>query len=150
MWELRLREFNLPRPSGGWSRHGNPLWLQNWVLPVMSRPLLQGKPVPALGFPLQTMNLVSWGLPLAATAAQRFCLCSPREPGIGQRHTKAWPQREPWGHKGISGTEGAAPLTPPLFVYLFVEVELIYSVVLVSGVQQSDSVIHIYIFLLFF
>ena len=29
--------------------------------------------------------------------------------------------------------------------FLKIEVELIYSVVLVSGVQQSDSVIHIYI-----
>ena len=32
-----------------------------------------------------------------------------------------------------------------LFVYFFIEVELIYNVVLVSSVQQSDSVIHIYI-----
>ena len=32
-----------------------------------------------------------------------------------------------------------------LFYYAFIEVYLIYSVVLVSGVQQSDWVIHIYV-----
>ena len=31
----------------------------------------------------------------------------------------------------------------------FIEVQLIYSVVLISAVQQSDSVIHIYIYILF-
>ena len=31
----------------------------------------------------------------------------------------------------------------------FIGVELIYNVVLVSGVQQSDSIIHIHIFILF-
>jgi len=31
-------------------------------------------------------------------------------------------------------------------VFIFTEIELIYSVVLVSGVWQSDSVIHMYIF----
>ena len=33
------------------------------------------------------------------------------------------------------------------FVLVFIEIELIYNVVLVSGVQQSDSVIHISILL---
>ena len=31
-------------------------------------------------------------------------------------------------------------------IYFFIEVQLIYNVVLVSGAQQSDSVIHIYLF----
>ena len=35
-----------------------------------------------------------------------------------------------------------------LFIYLF-GVELIYNVVLVSGVQQSNSVIHMHIYILF-
>ena len=35
------------------------------------------------------------------------------------------------------------------FIYL-IEVKLIYHVVLVSGVQESDSVIHIYIYIFFF
>ena len=33
--------------------------------------------------------------------------------------------------------------------FLFIGVELIYKVVLVSGVQQSESVIHIYILIFF-
>ena len=37
-----------------------------------------------------------------------------------------------------------------LFIFIFlIEVQLIYSIVLVSGVQQSASVIHIYISILF-
>ena len=37
-----------------------------------------------------------------------------------------------------------------LFIFIFlIEVQLIYSIVLVSGVQQSDSVIHTYISILF-
>ena len=32
-----------------------------------------------------------------------------------------------------------------LFVYFFIEVELIYNVVLVSGVRQSDSVIYMHV-----
>ena len=32
------------------------------------------------------------------------------------------------------------------FLIYFIEVELIYNVVVVSGLQQSDSVIHIYTF----
>ena len=32
----------------------------------------------------------------------------------------------------------------------FIEVLLTYNVVLISAVQQSDSVIHIYIYILFF
>ena len=35
------------------------------------------------------------------------------------------------------------------FCIFFIEVELIYNVVLVSGVQQSDSVIHTYISIFF-
>ena len=36
------------------------------------------------------------------------------------------------------------------FVYLFVQVELTYNIVLISAVQRSDSVIHIYILFIFF
>ena len=36
-----------------------------------------------------------------------------------------------------------------IFIFIF-EVELIYNVTLVSGVQHSDSVIHIYIYTFFF
>ena len=36
-----------------------------------------------------------------------------------------------------------------MFVFNFIGVELIYNVVLVAGVQQSDSVIHIHVFILF-
>ena len=36
--------------------------------------------------------------------------------------------------------------TLPL-IYLLIDVQLIYNVVLVSGIQQSDSVIHIYIYM---
>ena len=41
-------------------------------------------------------------------------------------------------------------LLKELFVVLvnFIEVELIYSLVLISTVQQSDSVIHIYVYIL--
>ena len=36
-------------------------------------------------------------------------------------------------------------------MYVFIEVYLIYNVLLVSGIQQSDSVIHIYLsFIRFF
>ena len=34
--------------------------------------------------------------------------------------------------------------------FCFIEVELIYNVVLMSAVRQSDSVIHIYIYAFFF
>ena len=33
-----------------------------------------------------------------------------------------------------------------VYIYFLIEVELIYNIVLVSGVQQSDSVFYIYIF----
>ena len=33
-----------------------------------------------------------------------------------------------------------------IICYLFIEIRLIYNVVIVSGVQQSDSVIYIYSF----
>ena len=36
------------------------------------------------------------------------------------------------------------------FFFFFIEVELIYNIVLVSTVQQSDSVIHVYTFFLVF
>ena len=36
-----------------------------------------------------------------------------------------------------------------LIIIIFIEVELIYNVVLVSGVQQTDSVIHPYISIFF-
>ena len=35
--------------------------------------------------------------------------------------------------------------TPINLSKIIIEIELIYNVVLVSGIQQSDSVIHIYI-----
>ena len=37
-----------------------------------------------------------------------------------------------------------------VFFTFLIEASLIYKVVLVSGVQQSDSVIHIYIYMSFF
>ena len=37
-----------------------------------------------------------------------------------------------------------------LFIYLFIGVELIYNVVLITAVQQSDSVTRIYILFQFF
>ena len=36
-----------------------------------------------------------------------------------------------------------------LFYYFFIEVQLIYKVVLISAVQHSDSVIHAYVYILF-
>ena len=57
-----------------------------------------------------------------------------------------------WGNddveSGLSGTKGWTFF--PLFILFFIEVQLIYNVVLVSGVQQSDSVIHIYTFFFIF
>ena len=32
-----------------------------------------------------------------------------------------------------------------VYIYLLIEVQLIYSVVLISDLEQSDSIIHIYI-----
>ena len=37
-----------------------------------------------------------------------------------------------------------------IFIYLFIGVSLIYNIVLLSGVQQSDSVIHKYIHILLY
>lgn len=65
----------------------------------MSYPLLQGKPVPALGFSLQTLSPVSPGVPLAATAARKFYLCPRGKPGVGQK----LPQKRVLGHGGVSG-----------------------------------------------
>ena len=39
--------------------------------------------------------------------------------------------------------------TASLFFFFLIDVELIYNVVLVSGVQQSESVIHICLYILF-
>ena len=36
------------------------------------------------------------------------------------------------------------------FVYLFIQVELTYNIVLISAEQLSDSVIHVYILFIFF
>ena len=36
------------------------------------------------------------------------------------------------------------------FIFFFIEIQLIYNVVLVSSVQQRDSVIHIYIYTFFY
>ena len=35
------------------------------------------------------------------------------------------------------------------YFQIFIEVYLVYNVVLISGIQQSESVIHIHIFILF-
>ena len=43
----------------------------------------------------------------------------------------------------------AAPPSQHFCLFVCFEVELIYNVVLVAGVQQSDSVIHIHVFILF-
>ena len=45
--------------------------------------------------------------------------------------------------------KNGANLASNLFKLLKIEIWLIYNVVLISGTQQSDSVIHIYIYLLF-
>ena len=45
--------------------------------------------------------------------------------------------------------KNGANLASNLFKLLKIEIRLIYNVVLISGTQQSDSVIHIYIYLLF-
>ena len=37
-----------------------------------------------------------------------------------------------------------------IFLKIFIEVQLIYNVVLVSGVQHSDSVVYIFFFIFFF
>ena len=37
-----------------------------------------------------------------------------------------------------------------IFLIYFIEVQLIYNVVLISAVQQIDSVIYIYIYFIFF
>lgn len=86
----------------------------------MSCPLLQGEPVPALGFSLQTLNSFSWGPLVAARAAERLCLNSvciytealvrdARRPHLG---------RESWGLEGIAGPGGAAPSAPLLYCAL--------------------------------
>ena len=54
-----------------------------------------------------------------------------------------------WVNRG-----GLGLLEEMIFIYIcifiFIGIELIYNVVLVSGVQQRESVIHIYIYTLFF
>ena len=49
----------------------------------------------------------------------------------------------------LIGTEIAKNITAA-FVFIFIEIELIHNVVLVSGVLQSDSDIHIYMYFLHF
>ena len=58
-----------------------------------------------------------------------------------------------WSGEGVQSGEGGAP-GPPCFsqripFFFFNIAELISDLVLISGVQQSDSVIHIYFFRLF-
>ena len=63
-----------------------------------------------------------------------------------------------WVYAFFTSFPPPCPLTPGkwrkssffFFVYLFVQVELTYNIVLISAVQRSDSVIHIYILFIFF
>ena len=52
-------------------------------------------------------------------------------------------------HPTPSGANPSIHKTAFFFILFYIGVELIYNVVSVSGVQPSDSVIHIHIFILF-
>ena len=64
-----------------------------------------------------------------------------------------------WEYAFFMSSPPPCPLTPEkwrkssfffFFVYLFIQVELTYNIVLISAEQLSDSVIHVYILFIFF
>ena len=58
--------------------------------------------------------------------------------------TQTWPSQTPPGLRGHGQTH-ISKLSPLVPLFFFIGLQLIYNVVLVSVVQQGESVIHIHI-----
>ena len=86
--------------------------------------------------------------------SNKRCRVPWEEGNLGSQEAHSWIRLADGFHSHLNSLHVAEyPLFfSSFFIYFFIEVYLIYNVVLISAVQQSDSVIHIYtfFFILFF